>query len=151
MHINTLQMVSFELFPHKFNLSAIFGLRNLHFCCCGVHGEFLNDDNVNYMAVVGFHAATFIQFLIEMTYHKVTRINTSLNMSCLETALSSGHLHLFNPHSKIDFQIRKRGIITWKTVLSMATPKFSDISTLSQTRGADYAHFTWFVSTKKIL
>ena len=70
MHINTLQMVSFELFPHKFNLSAIFGLRNLHFCCCGVHGEFLNDDNVNYMAVVGFHAANFIQFLIEMTYHK---------------------------------------------------------------------------------
>ena len=67
MHINTLQMVCFELFPHKFNLSAIFGLRNLHFCCCGVHGEFLNDDNVNYMAVVGFHAANFIQFLIEMT------------------------------------------------------------------------------------
>ena len=77
MHINTLQMVSFELFPHKFNLSAIFGLRNLHFCCCGVHGEFLNDDNVNYMAVVGFQAANFIQFLIEMTYRKVTRINTS--------------------------------------------------------------------------
>ena len=91
MHINTLQMVSFELFPHKFNLSAIFGLRNLHFCCCGVHGEFLNDDNVNYMAVVGFHAATFIQFLIEMTNHKVTRINTSrllINMSCLETAFT---------------------------------------------------------------
>ena len=134
MHINTLQMVSFELFPHKFNLSAIFGLRNLHFCCCGVHGEFLNDDNVNYMAVVGFHAANFIQFLIEMTYSKVTRINTSrllINMSCLETALSSGHVHLFNPHSKIDFQIRNRGITTWETVLSMVTPKFSDISTLS--------------------
>ena len=64
MHINTLQMVCFELFPHKFNLSAIFGLRNLHFCCCGVHGEFLNDDNVNYMAVVEFQAASFIQFLI---------------------------------------------------------------------------------------
>ena len=77
MHINTVQMVSFELFPHKFNLSAIFGLRNLHFCCCGVHGEFLNDDNVNYMAVVEIHAANFIQFWIEMTYRKVTRINKS--------------------------------------------------------------------------
>ena len=67
-YINTVQMVSFELFPHKFNLSAIFGLRNLHFCCCGVHGEFLNDDNVNYMAVIEFQAACFSQFLIEMTY-----------------------------------------------------------------------------------
>ena len=77
MHINTVQMVSFELFPHKFNLSAIFGLRNLHFCCCGVHGEFLNDDNVNYMGIVEFHAASFIQFLIEMTRHKVMTTNTS--------------------------------------------------------------------------
>ena len=97
MHINTVQMVSFELFPHKFNLSAIFGLRNLHFCCCGVHGEFLNDDNVNYMAVVGFHAANFIQFLIErhtINSQELT-FNTScslINMSHLETALSSGHI-----------------------------------------------------------
>ena len=83
MHINTVQMVSFELFPHKFNLSAIFGLRNLHFCCCGVHGEFLNDDNVNYMGIVEFQDTKIIQFLIEMTRHKVMTTNLSHLVTCL--------------------------------------------------------------------